>query len=247
MVNLTSGEKNTIKPEKNGDFLLIASSGAKYDISIRDTDGKYLFVSRLDDLQNIKKSTREKWSIELKPIQKGMEATLGGVSFKTFTSKLTEESNKDLNRLLFLLKKNPNLKLEIGVHVPEIKTGKRKTKELTEEVRKMITIQKEIEVIDSIMKDTVITRQFMIDSSIVDSTWKQTVKVAVKSTKIIDEQVEQITYHNNRTSKQAESIFNFFTTKGVPVSKIKVVGHGDEKNKFSEDNGKNVLVDVKFR
>ena len=226
MLNLKTKEKKTISPNNKGEFVLLATAGAKYDISVRDTDGKFTFVSRLDDLTNLTKSLREKWNINLKPLL-GERMVLDEVSFKTSTAKLTDESKNDLNRLIFLMKKNPSLKVKVGVHCSKVITDTvNDNKDLTEQYKETVIMEREVFVIDSVMRDSII--------------------VADTTMKMESFEVEKIYFHNDRTPKQAKAILAFLKSKGVPASSIIVKGYGDKQKRLSEADKKKVLVEVGF-
>lgn len=211
-INLNTGKKSTSLPNAKGEFVLILSQGAKYDVSVRDTDGKYAFHSREDDLQDLAKNLRQKWEIELHALKSGDAIALNSVSFEPYSASLTKEAVYDLNRLLFLMKKNPEKKIEIGVHIPELKTNTvQSDKDLTESIMETVTVQKQIETMDTIIEDSLM--------------------VLVPSTKTIEEQVEKITYHNDRTQKQANAVLEYLKSKGIPESRVKVIGYSDKKRK----------------
>ena len=245
IVNLNTKEKLTLTPNAKGEFLVLPTAGAKYDISIRDTEGKYTFESRIDDLTNNKRNTREKWNVTLQPIA-GATINVKGIPFKPYSSTLTKEVKNELDRVIFVMKKNATLKLRGGVHLKELKTGEQKTADLSEEKREMVVVQKEVEVIDSVMQDTVIVTPVSVNGIIEDSTWVGKIKVAVKSTQMVDEEVEKITYNNDRTMKQAEAVKAYLVSKGISSSRIMLKGHGDRQNKFREEDSRDIKIEVKF-
>lgn len=226
MLNLTTKEKKTIMPNKKGEFVLLATAGAKYDISVRDTDGKYTFKSRLDNLSKLKNSKRVKWDVNLN-VLKGSELVLSEVNFKSSSVILTKESENDLNRLIFLMKKNPTLKIEVGVHCSKVITDTtRSSKDLTEEYKKTIVMEREVQYIDSVMTDSIMGTDTIM--------------------KIEKFEIEKSYYHNNRTSKQADAILAYLESKGVPTASLIVKGYGDKKNKVLESDKNKVLIEVKF-
>ena len=225
LTNTTTGKKITSTPEKNGDFVLILAEGIKYDISVRDVEGTYGFHSRMDDLTSLEKNLREKWNIELHPLTSGDVFKLNTVSFEPYSSTLTDDSKYDLSRLLFLMKKNPSKKFEIGVHLKEYKENdNQEDKDLTESIISKVVEQREIEIIDTIYSDSIMTFN--------------------KTTKTEEVEVEKTMYHNDRTAKQAKVILDYFTSKGIPTSQVNVIGYGTKKDKFKSEDNQSIIVET---
>ncbi len=121
LTNLNDSSAAAIKVKSNdGNFLVTLISGNEYNFSV-EKEG-YLFYSAHYTLE--KKSFQKPLLIEvpLKPIASGAVLVLHNVFFETNSSVLLPESYPELNRVIDLLNKNPELHILISGHTDSIGT-----------------------------------------------------------------------------------------------------------------------------
>ncbi len=97
---------------KTGQFLFILTPGRNYNITYQAQD--HLFYSENMEIPKKSNYYEIKKSISLDPIAVGSKITLNNIFFDFDKSTLRAVSNVELKNLFFLLKSNPNLKVEIS-------------------------------------------------------------------------------------------------------------------------------------
>lgn len=155
-------------------------------------------------------------SIGLTPLKTGNSLELPRIDFTSGAEvKLGQE---ELDKVVKTLKDNPEISLEIAVHTRSIQKDTIQRDDLTE-VDSTISIK------------TKILRRAASDESIslVDT-------VTVNEVSLI--------YHNNRTQKEAESIRNYLSSKGISDERLKAVGYGDMHNKETENASRKIELVV---
>ena len=101
-----------------GKFLISLNSGKNYGIAVK-ADG-YLFHSENFDIPSKSAFNMVDKTVELKNIKIGSKIALRNIFFETGKSDLKSESNKELDRLVKLMKDVPGLKVEIGGHTDNV-------------------------------------------------------------------------------------------------------------------------------
>ena len=101
-----------------GDYQLILPAGVKYNYYTNYTG--YIPYQDTLDLTGITSNTTIERDILMVPIKTEQPITLNNVFFKFATANLREESYPELDRLLSVLMKNPELKIEISGHTCSI-------------------------------------------------------------------------------------------------------------------------------
>ena len=244
--NLKTNKKTLHSIDAKGKFSVFLAEGADYDVAVLDPNFNSFFDSKMMHLNTIEKTKREAWKVNLRPIAKNAKFELHGVEFEENSSYLSTTSSSDLDRVKLILKNNPSLNLEVGVHMKEFrKDSVKSSPDLTELILDTILVKKEIEkevqvmvaVPDTSVSDSISTDEFKVDS--------------VLQTKIVKEIVEvnkvKRTYHNDRTQKQAEAVEKYLTAKGVPANRIKAKGYRDRnKSMFTTTDEHSEKVEVKF-
>ena len=118
-ITITDNEINEVVAEfysdgETGDYLVSLPSGKNYGITI-EKDG-HLFHSENVFIEKGKGYVPISKNIKLLNIQAGSKIVLNNIFFETGKYALTSSSNTELNRLASLLKKHPELKIEIAGH-----------------------------------------------------------------------------------------------------------------------------------
>ena len=99
---------------KTGEYLATLPTGKNYACQI-SKEG-YLFYSANFSLKEVKEGSPYKLDIALQKIKVGSAVVLTNLFFESNSFDLKSESKTELNTLIDMLTKNPNLKIEIGGH-----------------------------------------------------------------------------------------------------------------------------------
>ncbi|MCQ2228741.1 MAG: OmpA family protein [Bacteroidales bacterium] len=133
LVSLDTKE-NRVKSQSDkssGTFLVNLPAGKDYGLFA--TCPGYLFNSQNYALSNVKATSgMVTLDIPLSPIEKGQRVTLKNVFFDTNSAELKQESFVELDRLIALMRSNPNIKIEIGGHTDNVGSAEY-NKKLSEE------------------------------------------------------------------------------------------------------------------
>jgi hypothetical protein len=103
------------RPALDGAYTLYLNEGSVYELAVDPEQSNITFFSKIFDLSgNAVNLNAEKLNVTLQPIKPGDELTLNQVSFRPYSHVLDKSSEKELGRLVRLIKNNP-LALEIQV------------------------------------------------------------------------------------------------------------------------------------
>jgi outer membrane protein OmpA-like peptidoglycan-associated protein/tetratricopeptide (TPR) repeat protein len=103
------------------DFLIVLPAGKTYALNI-DKPG-YLFHSEHFNLSESIYFEPEEYDIYLKKLKKGNVLTLNNILFKTKSYDLLENSKIELDKVVQLLKNNPEMHIQISGHTDDVGTG----------------------------------------------------------------------------------------------------------------------------
>ncbi|HZY79010.1 MAG TPA: hypothetical protein VFE50_05765 [Cyclobacteriaceae bacterium] len=197
-VNLMDGKTQqrllTVRPTKEGSFVLYLPEGKVYSVVVDPEEDNYTFFSHEYDLTGEKISTLEKLNVTLKSVAAGDVIELAGVQFKEHSSEMLESSKAELRKVARLINGSPSMKFNVEVDLYGYqKDSVRSNPDLTE-----------------IITDTL---HFTVKRTLTDSTGAmttlQTDSVAVKHT-----------YHNDRTQHQALEVVNHLIEQGIPANRV---------------------------
>jgi len=187
------------KPGKDGIFVSYLKEGGLYDLSVDPAKDNYTFFSKTYDLTGEKFPLTEKVSVALKPAGVGDEIALDGISFNPGTSELASSSTQELRRLTRLIKGNPDKFFSI-----------------------MITLA-------GYQKDSVRSNPDLTEIHIDTLRFPVTYKIDSVTIGKRDSLILKITYHNNRTLKQAKAIGHYLLSQGIAPNKISQSGKAQEE------------------
>jgi len=255
--------------DENGYFSLILKEGKLYDVAVVDRNGKYTFSSTMYDLQNAEESRRERKEFIITPITNQAIQPLNNISFLEHSSELAENSDKDLQRLIFLMQKNPQFNVEIKVTQLNYKEDTAMSDpDLTEMLTDTITHIEVIEKLDTVFHDYTaesLLRNPSIDSLLADTLTIQDIRRTdevldslngaianvdekpydvIASTDTLTITKVKYTFHNDRSKKQAEAIANYLIAKGTPRDRI--IFQGIRKEDNPEESGKDIKIEAIF-
>ena len=122
LVNLETGKKiaSSKSDALKGDFMIIIPTDSRLSLTVEKNG--YLFYSdnfyvKSGNYSSIKPFLK---NVDLSPIKTGERIVLKNVFFDSRSYSLKSESTTELNKLYDLLKKNKNLRIEIGGHTDNI-------------------------------------------------------------------------------------------------------------------------------
>jgi len=232
-------------------FSFYLSEGKKYDFSVMTKESNHTFYSRIFELDSLKSSRKLNLEIKLNVVEAGIAMKLNGLKFNEFTSGISPSSEIEMRRLIALMKKNHDLKFEIGVHLKSFKSDTINIDpDLTELVSDTIIDYRVIAIIDSVLLEVNAT---IIDSLENEEEIDSLRNVILTYKPVINQDTLTIlkiinTYHNDRTQKQAEAVMNYLLDKGAPPGSLIAVGYGNSKNRdlSTSDSLGNYVVEIKF-
>lgn len=102
----------------NGQYLVVLNEGSHYGLFVSKQG--YLFKSHSFDFETIKTFDPLNLDVYLEPIKQGSSITLNNIFFETGKYKLEKKSAAELDKLVFFLNQNFNLKVEISGHTDNV-------------------------------------------------------------------------------------------------------------------------------
>ncbi|MDD3634493.1 MAG: OmpA family protein [Bacteroidales bacterium] len=106
----------SIEDVKNGKVTAMLREGDEYEFTIRGAQG-YSFHNQVVDLGKQESSTL---TAELVPLKEQTSIRLNNINFGTNSAELSSESFPELDRVITLLKDNPNIVIEIAAHTDNV-------------------------------------------------------------------------------------------------------------------------------
>jgi len=242
---------NSFPSPKNKPFTFYLSEGKQYDFSVMTKESNHTFYSQIFELDSLKNSRKLNLKIKLDLVKAGTAMKLNGLKFNQYTSGISPSSELEMRRLIALMKKNHDLKFEIGVHLINFKSDTINIDpDLTEFVTDTIIDYRVIDLIDSVLLEV---NSQIIDSLKNDEEMDSLRNVILTYQPVLHQDTLTIlkiinTYHNDRTQKQAEAVVSYLLDKGASSGSLIAVGYGNSKNRdlSTSDLQGNYLVEIKF-
>ena len=242
---------NSFSSPNDKPFSFYLSEGKQYDFSVMTKESNHTFYSQIFALDSLKSSRKLNLEIKLVVVEAGMALKLNGLKFNQYTSGISPSSELEMRRLIALMKKNHDLKFEIGVHLINFKSDTMNIDpDLTELVTDTIIDYRVIDIIDSVLLEV---NSQIIDSLKNDEEMDSLRNVILTYQPVLHQDTLTIlkiinTYHNDRTQKQAEAVVNYLLDKGASSGSLIGVGYGNSKNRDLSTSGTkgNYVVEIKF-
>ncbi len=262
--------------KRDQSFSIFLPEGTHYDVSAFPQKGGHTYFSQIYDLRDMLISRKEEVVISLSSLNQGMTIPLNTIRYDNYSSVLSEDSNIAIKRIIGFLKKNNNVRIEVGAYVGQIATDTIPDSDLTEVQVDTLFFQipKETELLEGEVADMEFL-EIDFDESIVEKdTLPDTEVAAAEDSTVLlaqdlvlspkdsvmalgymlyeetetDEVYSKLsyTYHNDRTQKQAEALMGQLIELGVPANLIEAKGYGDEWNVDRAAEEKNYWVELKI-
>jgi len=118
IINLTTNERivKKVKTDADGNLKIKLRDGTRYEINISPQG--YAYYNTTVDL--IGEDPGYRTDAKLTPLKKQTKLELNNIYFETNSADLNKNSFEELNRVVTLLKTNPQIKIEISAHTDDI-------------------------------------------------------------------------------------------------------------------------------
>ena len=108
--------KTKLRADNNGNVVLFLKKGSVYELAIKPKG--YTFFTTTIDLEA--DNAPEKIEAKLQPLTEETKIEFHNITFETNSAELNESSYKELDRLVQLMKKNPEIIVEISAHTDDV-------------------------------------------------------------------------------------------------------------------------------
>lgn len=117
LTNLNTSKKIKIqaKTNKNGEVTVFVRKGDMYNVTINPQG--YAFYSTEFSVND---NEQKKITVELQALKKDTKIEFNNITFETNSSDLNTNSYSELDKIIDLLEKNPDIKVEISAHTDDI-------------------------------------------------------------------------------------------------------------------------------
>lgn len=184
----------TTQPAKDGTFLTYLTYGHRYEVAVEPAIDHFTFFSRTFDLHGEDNAMIEKLNVVLTPTESDAVLDLEGIQYEPSTSNLKPTSRQEVDRLVRLMRSNPNKSFAIEVTLYGYQEDSlRSSPELTE----------------TAYDTTRIPVTYPLDS----------VTTATRDSLVIKSR-----YHNDRTLGQARALAAALVREGIPAGKLACSG-----------------------
>ena len=115
--DVSSGEVFTTTKLKQDDdsFTVFLPEGTAYDVSAFPQKGGHLYFGQIIDLSDMPISRKEEIPIALDAVRPGNSMTLSTIRFDPYSTNLSNDSDIEIKRIIGFMKKNPGVRIEIGL------------------------------------------------------------------------------------------------------------------------------------
>ena len=216
-----------------GGYIMILPGGARYDVSYNEIRLNKLYHSELVDATDLAAPRREYPNLTLLDIEEGLSFPLNVFGFKQFTSEIDENSSHELARLTRLLNQYPEMDIEISAYQKNyIEDATPVNEDLTElRIDTLVDYEPAIRVdtMANAQKDALISQINDALSATVQDTTLANIYLARMAT-IDSVEVQKLvnTYHNDRTTAQAEAVKASLIEGGIEEQRLQAAGYKDE-------------------
>ena len=151
-VNTTEVYTTTRLKQNDNSFTIFLPDGARYDVSAFPQKGGHTYKSKIFDLENMLISRKEEFPINLSSVRNRVVLPLSTIRYEMYSSTLSSDSEVEVKRIMGFLKKNPGMRIEIGVYIDSLYEDSIPSNDLTEVIADTIfyevTKNNDLEVFD---------------------------------------------------------------------------------------------------
>lgn len=234
-----------------GSYIMILPGGAKYDVSYNEIRLNKLYHSELVDATNLVAPRREYPNLTLPDLRGGLAFPLNVFGFKQFTSEVDDISTHELARLTRLLKQYPDLNIEIGAYQKTYNEDSLPANEDLTELKVDTLIAYEpairVDIMANEQKDSLIFEiNNALSATVLDSTIATIYLARMSTSDSVVVQKTVNTYHNDRTTAQAEAVKESLIEAGIDELRIQAVGYKDDLPSVEFPNDRDRLIVIRL-
>jgi hypothetical protein len=234
-----------------GAYIMILPEGALYDVSYSEIRLNKLYHSELVDATGLVAPRREYPNLILQDIRQDALFPLHVFGFKQFTSDIDLNSSMEISRLTRLLNQYPELNIEISAYQKNyLEDSIPSTEDLTElRIDTLLSYEPAIRVdtMASTQKDSLIYEiNDVLSSTVLDTTLANTYLQRMATLESVQVQKLSNTYHNDRTTAQAESVRTRLIEKGIADKRLQAVGYRDDIPSIEFPEGKDRMIVIRL-
>ena len=234
-----------------GGYIMILPGGARYDVSYNEIRLNKLYHSELVDATDLAAPRREYPNLTLFDLRAGLTFPLNVFGFKEFTSEVDENSSLELARLTRLLKQYPELNIEINAYQKiYIEDSFHATEDLTElRVDTLVAYESAIRVdtMASEQKDSLIMEiNNALSATVLDTVMANIYLERMATFDSVQVQKLVNTYHNDRTTAQAEAVKTSLVEGGIEELRLQAAGFRDEVPELEFPSGMERMIVIRL-
>lgn len=206
----------------NGEFAVVMNEGASYDLAVESQAPGVMFYSKVYELQEIGARDKQTLTITLEPIE--MEKSYSTeIQFEEHQAKIKDISTFELRRISNMMRKNPQMRIEITAFLDLYKSDSTQSDpDLTELLIDSMYVEREVAIpinLDSAQTysgDSLTIDSVSTDSAALDlQEFRDSVKYET-----IQELFLKRTYHNDRTIYEVEAVKDYLVGRSIDESRI---------------------------
>ncbi|MEM8568070.1 MAG: hypothetical protein AAGF85_16530 [Bacteroidota bacterium] len=216
----------------NGEFAIVLNEGASYDLAVESQTPGVMYYSKVFDLQQVGARDKQTLTIKLEPIELEKPYTTE-IRFEDHRAKITDNSTFELRRISNMMRKNPQMSIELTAYLDLYKSDSiQSDPDLTELRIDSIYVEREVAI--PIELDT--TQVLAGDSLYLDSLSTDTTFVEVQELRdsVKYETVQELhiknTFHNDRTHHEVDAVKEYIVDRGINASRIQIRTQVNKQN-----------------
>ena len=222
-----------IKTSRDGKFIIIIPAGGRYDVSYSEIRLNKLYRAELVNTRDLVAPRREYPNVILPELQEGTAFALNLLQFKPFTAAIDDIATQEISRLTRLLKRYPNLQIEIGAYQQNyLEDSLPSSEDLTELRSDTITVYEPAIRVDTMANEQKDSLLVAINDTLAATTSQDTTvadiyldRMAALDSVAVDKVIT--IYHNDRTPAEANAVKERLTEEGIAAARMQAVGYKD--------------------
>lgn len=236
----------------DGKFIMILPEGTNYDVSYNEIRLNKLYKSELVDATDLVAPRREYPNIVLPELSASLTFPLTVFAFEPYTSEISKASTLELSRLKRLLKRYPDLSIEVGAYQKEYQEDTEPTNEELSELRTdtVLTYEEPIRV-DTMMNHQKDSLLIALNDQLAltldeDTTQANVILERMASLEIVTVTTLVNVYHNNRTPAQADAVKANLVADEIDETRIQSIGYRDDEPPVDFQPDQDRMIVIRF-